>query len=174
MTRFDSVVAAFLVMLCCAPMTYGQSVNSDHTYRLDDPANQPEATLNDVDWLVGSWVGEAFGNTFEEDWNPGSAGTMVGMFKLIDGDEVSFYELMLLAEEEGSLNLKVKHFNADFSAWEEKADHVTFPLVKIERDAVHFSGLSFYRINQDEIHGYLVLHNDEKRWEEKLLYRRRH
>ena len=173
MIRFDNAVAAFLIVLCCTPMAYGQSVNSDHTFKLDDPDSQPNATLSDVSWLVGSWEGEAFGNTFEEDWNPASAGPMVGMFKLIDGDEVSFYELMLLAEEEGSLNLKVKHFNADFSAWEEKKDHVTFPLVRVEPDAVHFSGLSFYRINQDEIHGYLVLHNDEKRWEEKLLYRRR-
>lgn len=173
MNKFDSALAVILAVLLCAPMAYGQSVNSDHTFKLDDPENQPNATLAEVRWLVGSWTGEAFGNTFEEDWNPGSAGTMVGMFKLIDGDDVVFYELMLLAEEEGSLNLKVKHFNADFSAWEEKTDHVTFPLVKIERDAVHFSGLSFYRINEDEIHGYLVLHNDEKRWEEKLLYRRR-
>ena len=29
--------------------------------------------------------------------------------------------LLLLVEEEGSLSLKVKHFNADFTAWEDKA-----------------------------------------------------
>ena len=37
----------------------------------------------------------------------------------------SFYELMLLAEEEGSLVLKVKHFSADFTAWEDKEDYLS-------------------------------------------------
>ena len=77
MNRLDNAIAALLGVLCCGTMAYAQSVNSDHTYRLDDPENQPTASLSDVDWLVGSWVGEAFGNTFEEDWNPASAGTMV-------------------------------------------------------------------------------------------------
>jgi len=61
--------------------------------------------------MVGSWTGEAFGGTFEEVWNPASLGTMVGLFKFMGDDAVSFYELMLLTEEEGSLVLKV---------WEEK------------------------------------------------------
>ena len=95
------------------------------------------------------------------------------MFKLLKGDEVAFYELLLLVEEEGSLSLKVKHFNSDFTAWEDKEDYVTFRLVKIREDAVDFSGLSFHRINDDEIHAYLALRDDEKTWEEKLIYYRR-
>jgi hypothetical protein len=126
-----------------------------------------------VSWLVGSWAGEAFGKPFEEVWNPPSAGSMVGMYKLLDGDQVSFYELMLLVEEEGSLSLKVKHFNPDFSAWEEKEEYVDFRFIKREVNAVHFSGLSFYRISDDEIHAYLVLEREGKIREEKLVYRRR-
>jgi hypothetical protein len=79
---------------------------------------------------------------------------------------------MLLAEEEGSLILKVKHFNADFTGWEEKDDYIKFRLVSVAPDAVYFSGLSFYRIGDDEIHIYIALHSDEKVWEEKLVYRR--
>jgi hypothetical protein len=71
-----------------------------------------------------------------------------------------------------SLNIKVKHFTSDFVAWEEKPDFVTFPLVMVEKNAVHFSGLSFYKIDDDEIHVYLALHNDDKVWEEQLIYRR--
>lgn len=161
------------MLLHCALPVHAQTANSEHTFRLDDSDDQPTASLSDVNWLVGSWVGEAFGDTFEEVWNPPSAGSMVGMFKLLEDGSVSFYELLLLVEEGGSLNLKVKHFNSDFSAWEEKEEHVTFRLVKMEEGAVHFSGLSFYRINENEMHGYLVLHDDGRRWEEKLIYRRR-
>ena len=116
--------------------------------------------------------GEAFGGTFEEVWNPPSFGTMVGMFKVMGDEGVSFYELMLLAEEQGSLVLKVKHFSPDFTAWEEKEDYVSFRLVRVAPGEVHFSGLSFYQVSDDEIHGYIALHNDEKVWEEKLAYKR--
>jgi len=165
-----------LVVLCTALLFAGaamaQSAKTEHTFKLDDPDARPEGTLEDVAWMVGSWAGEAFGGTVEEVWNPASLGTMVGMFKVMAEGKVSFYELMLLAEEEGSLVLKVKHFNADFTAWEEKDDYVTFRFISTTPDAVHFSGLSFYRINDDEIHVYIALHNDEKVWEEKLVYRR--
>ena len=164
------VVACGVLML--AGVAFAQTAKTEHTFELDDPAMRVPGTLDDVSWLVGSWAGDAFGGTFEDVWNPASLGTMVGMFKVMGDGEVRFYELTLLAEEEGSLVLKVKHFSADFTAWEDKEDYVTFRLVRVEPDAVHFSGLSFYRISDDEIHTYLVLHNDERVWEEKLVYRR--
>lgn len=149
-----------------------QQPHTQHTFKLAG-AEPASATLADVGWLVGSWTGDAFGGTFEEVWNPPSAGTMVGMFKVLSDDgEVWFYELLLLAEEEGTLRIKVKHFNPDFSAWEDKTEHVTFNLVAIEPDAIHFSGLSFYRIDDDEFHGYIVLREGEELREEKLVYRR--
>lgn len=171
--RFLAPVIVSVVSLAFLAPALAQSPNLEHTYKLDNPDYRPTASLADVDWLVGDWVGEAFGNTFEEVWNPPSAGSMVGMFKLLDGEDVKFYELLLLVEEEGSLSLLVKHFNGDFTAWEDKEDYVRFRLVKVEDDAVHFSGISFYCISDDEIHGYLVLHSGGKRREEKLIYRRR-
>ena len=151
----------------------GQSLNTEHTYRLEDPGHRPTATLEDVAWLVGSWSGEAFGGTFEEVWNSPSGGSMVGMFKTLNGDAVGFYELMLLVEEEGSLTLKVKHFSADFSAWEEKTVHANFRFVKAEEDAIHFSGFSLYLISDNEIHGYIAIREGDEIQEEKLIYRRR-
>ena len=158
MAMDSRLVAPFVLLgVLLSGAASAQSQRTEHTYQLDDPANQPPATLENVSWLVGNWVGTAFGAQIEEVWNPPSAGSMVGLFKVIRDDEVSFYEIMLLVEEEGSLNLKVKHFNADFSAWEEKTEHVTFRLVAIEEDAVHFSGLSFYRTGPDEFVGYIEM-----------------
>ena len=164
------------LVTCCALLfaaaVAAQATKTEHTFKLDDPEVRVPGTLDDVAWMVGSWTGEGFGGTIEEVWNPASLGTMVGMFKFMGDDEVGFYELMLLAEEEGSLVIKVKHFNADFSAWEDKTEHITFRLVSTEDGAVHFSGLSFYQVGDDEIHVYIALHNEDKVWEEKLVYRR--
>ena len=158
--------------LALTSVTFAQTAKTEHTYKLDDSESRVPGTLDDVAWIVGSWAGEAFGGTFEETWNPASLGTMVGMFKVMGDGEISFYELMLLAEEEGSLSLKVKHFSADFAAWEDKEDYLNFRLVKVEDAAVHFSGLSFYRINDDEMHSYLTFRDGDEVREEKLVYRR--
>ena len=165
------VWTVFVAVVFCGAAE-AQSPRTEHTFSLDDPEQRPRATLDAVSWLVGSWTGEAFGSTFEEVWNPPSAGSMVGFFKLLNGDEVSFYELLLLVEEEGSLSLKVKHFNPDFTAWEDKADYIDFRFVKAEPDAVHFSGISFYRIDDETMHAYIVMRSGDSVREEKLLYRR--
>ena len=159
----------FALLILSLPAA-AQSPRTEHTYKLEgDP---PRASIDDVAWLAGAWEGEAFGKPFEEVWNPPSAGSMVGMFKLMDGDAVQFYELMLILEEQGSLSLKVRHFNPDFTAWENKDQDVTFRLVKVEDDAVHFSGLSFYRDGDDGMTGYLVMRYGDEVREEVLSYRR--
>lgn len=145
---------------------------TEHTYQLSEGEERPAATLEDAAWLAGSWTGTGFGKRFEETWNPPSAGSMVGLFKVFDDDGVSFYEIMLLMVEEGSLSLKVKHFSADFTAWEEKGDHVNFRLVKLEDDALHFGGLSFYRRDDGNIDGYIVMKRGEEVSEEYLKYER--
>jgi hypothetical protein len=165
-------IALFPCFLGASVIALAQTQRTEHTFELDDPDDRPTATLDDVSWLVGSWSGEAFGSRFEESWNPPSAGSMIGFFKLLSEDQVAFYELLLLVEEEDSLSLKVKHFNADFTAWEEKGDYVTFRFIKAEENAVHFSGISFYRIDDNALHAYLVLHSDGNVREEKLVYKR--
>ena len=147
-------------------------LRTEHTYRLGDGEARPAATLEDAAWLIGSWTGTAFGQRFEEVWNPPSAGSMVGMFKLYEGDEVQFYELLLLRIEDGTLSLAVRHFNPDFTAWEDKDESVGFRLVKLAEGELHFGGLSFYRRGNDRIDGYIVFRNGDEIREEPLVYAR--
>ncbi|MEL7187456.1 MAG: DUF6265 family protein [Pseudomonadota bacterium] len=166
----SALLAAMLVTF--SGLAEAQSARTEHTFRLDDPDARPAATLADASWLVGSWSGPAFGAMAEEVWNPPSAGSMVGMFKVYKEDTVLFYELIIMVEEQGSLAIKVKHFNADFTAWESKEDYVTFRLVEVAEDALHFSGLSFYRITDDELHVYIALNSNGETSEHKLIYLR--
>ena len=163
-----------LIVLLVASSASAQSQRTEHTYKLDDPEHRPTATLSDVGWLVGSWTGEAFGGSFEQVWNPPSAGSMLGMFKTLDAEgQVRFYELLLLVEEQGSLSLKVKHFGRDFIAWEDKDEFITFRFIEADENAIHFSGLSFYRVGDDEFHGYIAMRQGDEIREETLTYRRR-
>ena len=159
--------------ICGNPVATAAELRTEHTYKLADGATRPAATIEDAAMLVGNWEGSAFGSRFEAAWNPPSANSMVGLFKLYNGDEVAFYEILLMTVEEGSLSLKVKHFSADFTAWEEKADYIEFRLVKIDDDALHFGGISFYKRGDDAIDAYIVMKNAEGIREEPLVYQRR-
>ena len=168
---FARAVCGGFVLVFSAGVTAAEP-NTEHTFQLSEGEERPAATLEDAAWLAGSWTGTAFGKSFEEHWNPPSAGSMVGLFKVFDDEGVSFYEIMLLTIEEGSLSLKVKHFSADFTAWEEKSDHVNFRLMKLDDDALHFAGLSFYRRDDHTIDGYIVMKRGEEISEEYLKYQR--
>jgi hypothetical protein len=148
-------------------------LRTEHTYRLSEGESPPSVTLEDASWLAGSWTGTAFGQQFEEVWNPASAGSMVGLFKLMGEDGVNMYEIMLMTVDEGRLSLKVKHFNPDFTAWEEKGDFVNFKLVKKEPDALHFAGISFYRRDDNHIDAYIVMREQDTITEHELKYTRR-
>jgi len=159
----------FMLLVFSAAISAAEP-RTEHTYSLVDSENRPAASLEDASWLVGNWKGTAFGKQFEEIWSAPSQGTMVGMFKLYDESGVDFYELMLLSVEEGSLSFKVKHFTSGFVAWEEKPDFVNFKLVKIEPDALHFSGISFYRRDENHIDAYIVLKDGDEVSEHELKY----
>jgi len=161
-----------VVLFAVSASVFAAEPRTDNTFSLAEGEERPEANLEDASWLVGSWTGTAFGSKFEEHWNPPSAGSMVGLFKLFNDEGVSFYEILLLTVDEGTLSLKVKHFNADFTAWEEKGDFVNFRLVKKEKDALHFGGLSFYRRDENNIDGYIVMKNGDEITEHHLVYER--
>jgi hypothetical protein len=175
MTRIVKTLLLLLAVpaAACVQWVSAAEPRTENTYQLVEGESPPAATLEDALWLVGAWKGTAFGQQFEENWNPPSAGSMVGMFKLMDGDEVSFYELLLLTVEDGTLSLKVKHFSPDFTAWEEKGDFIDFRLVKLGEDELHFSGISFYRRSEDAMDGYIVMRNADGIREEPLVYKRR-
>lgn len=152
-----NLLPAVAMALALAVPAAGQTLLTENTLALDEGAARPAATLDDVSLLIGHWRGEFLGGTAEEVWLPPAGGAMVGTFRLIEQDEIAFYELMILLEEEGSVTLKLKHFNADLTGWEEKADTVDFPLVKAEADAVFFDGLTFRRGPEGTLQGFLAM-----------------
>lgn len=105
----------------------------------------PPATIEQAGWLVGDWVGTGIdGAEAAESWLPPSGDTMVGLFVQEKPDgALMFTEHMYLAEEEGSLVLKLKHFNPDLTGWEEKDGMVRFRLLSIEPCAAFFSSLTY-------------------------------
>ncbi|MDT8397722.1 MAG: DUF6265 family protein [Pseudomonadales bacterium] len=106
-------------------------------------------------------------------WDTPSAGSMLGLFKAFSEDGPDFYELQIMEKDEEGLALKVKHFGADFEAWEDKADHVRFTFIGMEENAIHFEGISYYPLTADKLEAYLLLGSGENVREERITYQRR-
>lgn len=118
---------------------------AQHTRVAPEGHVPPPATLAAAEWLVGEWVGTGIdGAEAAEAWLPPSAGTMVGLFVQEKPDgSLMFTEHIYMAEEGGSLVLKLKHFNPDLTGWEEKDGMVRFRLLSIEPCAAFFSSLTY-------------------------------
>ena len=137
-----------------------------NTMRLDSATVSPPATLAAVAWLEGHWRGTGLGGVAEEVWMGPNGGAMAGAFRVVAEDAVLFYEMMVFAEHEGSVVLRLKHFHADMTGWEEKDDMVTFRLVRAAPGEVQFNSLTFRRLGDDRIEVFVAVRQPDGQLEE--------
>jgi hypothetical protein len=132
----------------------------------------PKATIADAAWLVGSWQGEGMGGITQEGWSAPADGRMIGHFSLIRGGKAVFYELMLIEEHEGGLRFRVKHFDPDFTGWEEKDRSLDFVFLGAEPGVLHFRSMTLTREGPDGLAIAMRFRNGDTVSEEVLRYRR--
>ena len=140
-------VAALFVVAIVAGLAPAQSKNTEHTLALASDAKPAGGTLSDVAWLAGNWTGPGLGGQCEEIWVAPLAGCkeMMGMFRCVRDGKIIITEHMTLVEADRSLTLKIRHFDAAFNAREEKDKPAVFKLVKTDKDAAYFDGLTIQK-----------------------------
>lgn len=163
------LLLSFLALTCAA-----QRQQTANTIRLDEGASPGKATIQHISWLAGQWHGEGLsGGRAEEIWTPPHAGVMFGTFRQLKGQEVWFYEILNIAEKDGSLVLRLKHFHSDLKGWEEKDVVREFRLVKIDDRGAWFDGISMLREGGGGMDIYVALKGkDGALTEGKFTYRR--
>ncbi|MCB0569083.1 MAG: hypothetical protein KDC66_04945 [Phaeodactylibacter sp.] len=161
-----------LLLLCVSLAAMAQSQLTEHTLKLDAPDNSPPASIETLAWLSGRWMGEGFGGALEENWNPPLGGAMVATFRMVEDGQPQFYEICVIEPEGNTLVYKVKHFNPGLKGWEEKDGAVTFPLVRLERNAAYFQGLTMVLDGNTCTH-YLAMKQKDGSYKEAVLSYRR-
>ncbi len=176
LTRVTIVLSGVLILAVVGPPAGGaeaQSTPAAHTVRLANGAPPAPARIPDAAWLTGRWKGEGLGAVAEELWLPPAGAAMSGVFRLVRGDSVQFYELAALVEERGSLTLLIKHFGPSLQGWEEKDEVQRFPLVRKESDALWFDGLTIRQVGDDALRIWVLLEHREGGSREALFEYRR-
>ncbi|MGD9979152.1 MAG: DUF6265 family protein [Hyphomonadaceae bacterium] len=129
-------------------------------------------TIDGAAWLAGRWVGEGFGGQMEESWAPPVGGQMIGHFRYWRDGQPQFYEIIMMDITDGGVRMRVKHFNPDFTGWEERGEWVTFEPVSVSPDAIVLNGLTIRREGQDRVVMTIRIRRGETVSEEILRFRR--
>ena len=152
-----------LAILFCV---FAISLFSQNTLKFDASKETFKASINDVSWVSGYWLGEAFGGKTEEVWTSPLGNSMMGSFKLVVEDVIQFYELCTISEENESLVFRLKHFHNDLKGWEEKNDMIEAALVKIDGNRAYFNDFTFERVNKTTLNIYVIFKKKDGQEEE--------
>lgn len=120
-------------------------LHAQEVLRLEPDQQPASATLADVAWLAGHWVGTGLGGECDETWLPATDNAMPGIFRYHLNDTLVFSEYMMIEALDSTLTIKLKHFNRDLSPWEDKDRWVEFRLIKIDGQTAYFNGLTYHR-----------------------------
>lgn len=156
-----------LILIFSASTTAAQK-----TLQLSEGKTSPEATLEEVSWISGHWKGEAFGGIAEEIWSEPLGQSMMFVFRLVNDDQVTFYESGHIKQIGNTIIMQLKHFDGSLKGWEEKDETVDFKLVQVEKNKVFFEGLTMEKTSPDEMNVYVLIKNGDKKEEVLFKYKK--
>lgn len=161
------------ICLLCACAASAQETLTQHTIQFANASVARERiSIEDMSWLAGHWTGEGLGGYAEEIWSPPRGGVMMGAFRVLQDGKPRFYEFITLEEDNGSIVMRLKHFNPDLTGWEEKDKHVSFPFIRKHGELYQFEGLTLHA-KGDALTVYVAIRQrDGSMREEAFKYRR--
>lgn len=108
------------------------------------PSSQPvPATLADVAFMAGHWVGGDPGDLSEEVWSAPEGDSMMGMWRYVRKGQTRIYEILTLTTEDANVVLRLRHFDPRLVAREEKERAVELRLVAKGASEAVFEGLEY-------------------------------
>ena len=167
------IVISLFISLLFTVAGSSQLKSTENTLKLDEKQTSGAANIGDMAWLAGGWTGSGLDGVSEETWSKPAAGVMIGTYRLIKDGKPVFYEMMMLVENQGSLVLRLKHFDANFVGWEEKDKTFDFKFVRKAGKRMNFSGLTFERVSEKELKIYLAMRQKDGTLSEEVFVMRR-
>lgn len=137
---------------------------------LADPAD--ESQLKQLSWLNGCWKGTGLGGEVQECWVSSADGIYTSVFQMAKDGKQQFSEIVSIAEFDGTLGMRVKHFDPAFNQWaSDRGVGVTFPFVEIGENFIQFDGLR-YELIDAVLHVTLDMKQGEEIHQVKFVYAR--
>lgn len=125
----------FGVLVAAAPVAaHGQT-----------PAAGPapaKASVDQLAWVTGAWTGKLGERTIEQHWSAPLAGSIIAMYRSIQGNRATLYELLAIEQDGEGVVLRIKHFTpgAGLVGQEAKDESMNHALIRIEGRTAVFEG----------------------------------
>jgi len=145
--------------------TKSTKVKPSNVIKLYDKTKSPaKATLNDLEWLKGAWVGDMNGMQVEHVILNEQASQMPGFVRSVGQDgTIYFYEITLFENVGESVSYRVKHFSSDLKGWEGQNEFIDRPLVSYEHDTLFFDGITFKKTSANSFTVYFLIQQGENK-----------
>jgi hypothetical protein len=131
-----------------------------------------EPQLEQLSWLTGCWQGTGLGGEVDECWVRSPDGRFTGVFQMTKNGQQQFSEILMIAELDGKLGYRVKHFDPSFSQWEsDQWVGPVFPFVKMGENYIQFDGLR-YELIEGACHVTLDMKKDDEIHQVNFVYTR--
>ncbi len=100
------------------------------------------ATVDQLAWVTGAWTGRLGERTIEQHWSAPLAGSIIAMYRSIQGNRATLYELLAIEQEGEGVVLRIKHFapGAGLVSQEAKDQSMDHTLVRLEGRTAVFEG----------------------------------
>lgn len=168
-----SIFCFLALALSFSIVAHAQEKITENTLKWSPDNAQLNVPIEHFNMIEGSWVGDGLGGQCEEYWSSMKDSLMIGMFRFMKNEKTVFTEFMYLVHDSVGWQLRVKHFNSDFTTWEEKDKSVNFRLIRAEKSRIFFNGITFERPDENSLVVFLAMkHEDRKKNEEKFVFRR--
>ncbi len=101
-----------------------------------------KATVDQLAWVKGAWTGKLGERTVEQHWSAPASGSIIAMYRSIQNNRPTLYELLAIEQQGDNVVLRIKHFSpgAGLVGQEAKDQSIDHTLVQIEGRTAVFEG----------------------------------
>lgn len=155
MRRRYGLIAMLAAMLGTIPILISSEVSAQEVdprsfVRRYNAGSKPvPASIGDVRWLEGHWIGKMPEGRVDQYFLPPAAGQMPSFVRSLNDKGIIFYEIASFVERDGTIFIRLRHFTPDLIGWEDRSGAIERPLLAIEGGNLFFDRASFIRTGED-------------------------
>lgn len=117
---------------------------------------------DDISWIAGEWIGDGFGGVSYEYWSAPIADAMIGTYRHVGEGQNTFYEFFSITKnEDGSFIMKLRHFNPDLNAWEDKEGQLVWEYNGKTENGFTFGPCTYERVGDTQMEITLLMKQDD-------------
>lgn len=102
--------------------------------------SQPDASIDQLNWMTGNWAGMLGPNQLEENWIATEGSSIAALVRMTGNDATSMFEMITIEEMNGTLVLHIQQFDSGFEARTEAPQEMI--LEEITANSVKFRAVS--------------------------------